>query len=345
MKRRTVVAVLLALIGVLGSYASSRAVLLINGAGATFPYPIYSKWFDVYAKADPDVRFNYQSIGSGGGIRMLSNRTVDIGASDAPLNDEQLKAAPGKILHFPSVMGAVVIAYNLPGFSGQLKLTGPVVAGMFMGKIVKWNDPQIAALNPGANLPATDIVVCHRSDGSGTTYIFSDYLSKVSPAWSSGVGKATSLKWPVGLGGKGNEGVTALVQQTPGAVGYVELIYALTNHIPFADLKNHDGNWVTASLQGVTAAAASVANNMPADFRVSITDAPGADSYPISSFTYLLVYQQQSNHETGTQVKRFINWALHAGQQYAAPLNYAPLPAQVVALEGPQLDSIVVPAK
>ena len=209
----------------------------------------------------------------------------------------------------------------------------------------KWNAPKIAALNPGANLPATDIVVAHRSDGSGTSYIFTDYLSKVSPAWASGVGKSTAVKWPVGLGGKGNEGVTALVQQTPGSIGYIELIYALTNHIPFADLKNHDGNWVKASLDGVTAAASGAAANMPADFRVSITDATGANAYPISSFTYLLVYQQQSKRETGEQVKRFLNWALHAGQQYATALNYAPLPAQVVELEGKQLDTIELPAK
>ena len=345
MRKPIVVGALLALVGAFSWYTSSRAALLINGAGATFPYPIYSKWFDVYAKQDPDVKFNYQSIGSGGGIRMLTNRTVDIGASDAPMTDEQLNAAPGKILHFPSVLGAVVIAYNLPGFHGTLNLDGPTIAEIFMGKITKWNDPKIAALNAGATLPATDILVAHRSDGSGTSYIFTDYLSKVSPAWASGVGKSTAVKWPVGLGGKGNEGVTALVQQTPGAIGYIEMIYALTNHIPFAQLKNHDGNWVTASLPGVTEAAANAAANMPADFRVSITDAPGASAYPISSFTYLLVYQQQSSRETGEQVKRFINWALHSGQQYAEALNYAPLPPQVVELEGKQLDTIQLPVK
>jgi phosphate transport system substrate-binding protein len=345
MTKRIAVTGLLAVAVALGSYASSRAVLLINGAGATFPYPLYSKWFDVYAKQDPDVKFNYQSIGSGGGIRMLTNRTVDVGASDAPMNDEQLRAAPGRILHFPSVMGAVVLAYNLPSFSGALKLDGPTIADIFMDKITKWNDPKLAALNPGANLPATDIVVAHRSDGSGTSYIFTDYLSKVSPAWASGVGKSTAVKWPIGLGGKGNEGVTALVQQTPGSIGYIELIYALTNHISFADLKNRDGNWVKASLEGVTAAAASAAANMPADFRVSITDASGPDAYPISSFTYLLVYQQQSSRETGVQIKRFLNWAIHAGQQYAPPLNYAPLPTTVVELEGKQLDTIELPAK
>jgi phosphate transport system substrate-binding protein len=345
MRKPIVVAALLALLGALSCYASSHAVLLINGAGATFPYPIYSKWFDVYAKQEPNVRFNYQSIGSGGGIRMLSNRTVDIGASDAPMTDDQLKAAPGHILHFPSVLGAVVIAYNLPGFSGTLKLDGPTIADVFMGKITKWNDAKITALNAGANIPATDIVVAHRSDGSGTSYIFTDYLSKVSPAWASGVGKSTAVKWPVGLGGKGNEGVTALVQQTPGSIGYIELIYALTNHIPFADLKNHDGNWVKASLEGVTAAAEGAVANMPADFRVSITDAAGASAYPISSFTYLLIYQQQSKRDVGEQVKRFLDWALHTGQQYAPPLNYAPLPAQVVALEVKQLATVELPAK
>jgi phosphate transport system substrate-binding protein len=239
----------------------------------------------------------------------------------------------------------VVLAYNLPAVNGTLRLDGPTIAEIFMGKITKWNDPKIAALNPGVTLPATDIVVAHRSDGSGTSYIFTDYLSKVSPEWAKDVGKSTAVKWPVGLGGKGNEGVTALVQQTPGAIGYVELIYALTNHIPFAELKNRDGKWVKASLQGVTAAAAGAASNMPSDFRVSITDAPGADTYPISSFTYLLVYQQQSNHETGEQVKKFINWALHEGQKYAPALNYAPLPPQVVALEEKQLQTIEIPAK
>ncbi len=319
------------------------ADLLINGAGATFPYPIYSKWFDVYAKENPGAHFNYQSIGSGGGIRMLSNRTVEFGASDAPLTDEQLTAAPAKILHFPSVMGAVVVAYNLPGFTGTLKLTGPIVADIFLGNITKWNDPKIAALNPGATLPATDIVTCHRSDGSGTTYIFTDYLSKVSDSWSSGVGKSTSVKWPNGLGGKGNEGVTALVQQTPGGIGYIELIYALTNKIPFATLQNQAGNWVVASLDGVTAAAASMADKIPADFRVSITNAPGPQAYPISSFTYLLVYQKQTDRTQGQAIVKFLQWAITTGQQYAPPLKYAPLPAAVVTREQAQIGTIQVP--
>jgi phosphate transport system substrate-binding protein len=334
-----------AAIGAVSLIAMSGAgfgALLINAAGATFPYPIYSKWFDDYAKANPGVQFNYQSIGSGGGIRMLTQHTVEVGASDAPMSDEQLGKANGKILHFPSVMGAVVIAYNVPGVTQPLKLTGPVVADIFMGKTAKWNDPEIAKLNPGVNLPDQAITVCHRSDGSGTTYIFADYLSKVSPDWAKAVGKSTSLKWPTGLGGKGNEGVTALVQQTPGAVGYIELIYALNNHIPFATLQNHDGKWVVASLDGVTAAAASVANNMPADFRVSITDAPGANSYPISSFTYLLVYQQQPDKDRGEQIVKFLKWALHDGQQDAPELKYAPLPAAVVQKEDAQIAEIQV---
>ena len=340
LKRRLILALLIVL-AIAGIGRSVFADLLINGAGATFPYPIYSKWFDVYAKENPGVKFNYQSIGSGGGIRMLSNRTVDVGASDAPMTDQQLADAPGKVLHFPSVMGADVVAYNLPGFTGTLRLTGPVIADIYSAKITKWDDDKIKALNPGVALPAgQDIVVCHRSDGSGTTYIFVDYLSKVSPSWASDVGKGTSVKWPIGLGGKGNEGVTALVQQTPGAIGYIELIYALNNHIPFAQIQNKAGNWVTASLAGVTAAAASVANNMPDDFRVSITNAPGTDAYPISSFTWLLVYQKQPNKQVGDQIKKFLGWALTEGQALAPSLQYAPLPAAVVQKETAQIQQI-----
>jgi phosphate transport system substrate-binding protein len=343
MRRSRLLLLALMTLATIATVKYADADLLINGAGATFPYPIYSKWFDVYAKENPGVHFNYQSIGSGGGIRMLSNRTVEVGASDAPLTDEQLKAAPGKILHFPSVMGAVVVAYNLPGFTGTLKLTGPVVADIFAGKITKWNDPKIAAVNAGAALPDTDIVTCHRSDGSGTTYIFTDYLSKVSESWSSDVGKSTSVKWPNGLGGKGNEGVTALVQQTPGGIGYIELIYALTNKIPYATLQNKAGNWVAASLDGVTAAAASMADQIPADFRVSITDAPGPQAYPISSFTYLLVYQKQTDKAPGQAIVKFLQWAVTTGQQYAPPLKYAPLPAAVVQREQAQIGTIEVP--
>ena len=342
LKRRLILA-LFTILAIAGVGRSSYADQLINGAGATFPYPIYSKWFDVYAKENPGIKFNYQSIGSGGGIRMLSNRTVDLGASDAPMTNEQLSDAPGKILHFPSVMGAVVVAYNLPGFTGTLRLTGPVIADIFAGKITKWDDDKIKALNPGAAIPSQDIVVCHRSDGSGTSYIFTDYLSKVSPSWAADPGKGTAVKWPAGLGGKGNEGVTALVQQTPGAIGYVELIYALNNNIPFAELQNKAGNWVKASLEGVTAAAASSAGNMAPDFRVSITDAAGPDSYPISSFTWLLVYQKQTNKDVGDQIKKFLGWALTEGQKEAPDLKYAPLPAEVVQKETAQIQEIQVP--
>ena len=322
----------------------ARCQLLINGAGATFPYPIYSQWFDVYTKTEPGLRFNYQSIGSGGGIKQLLSGTVDFGASDAPMSDAQLKAAPRAVLHFPTVLGADVITYNLPGLSGSLKLTGPLIADIFMGKVTNWNDPAIAKVNPSVKFPDVPIVVCHRSDGSGTTYIFADYLSKVSPAWSKEVGKNTALKWPVGLGGKGNEGVTALVQQTPGAIGYVELIYAVQTKVPVAELQNRDGAWVKASLETVTAAASGAAANMPSDFRVSITDAPGAKAYPISSFTYLLVYQQQADAAKGKAIKGFIKWMLDRGQTYAPALSYAPLPAPVVSAEVAQLDKVQLPA-
>jgi phosphate transport system substrate-binding protein len=332
--------ILLTFVAAMAAISPARAGMNLTGAGATFPYPIYSKWFDVYAKENPGIQFNYQSIGSGGGIRMLSNRTVDFGASDAPLTDQQLSDAPGKIFHFPSVMGADVVAYNLPGYSGGLRLTGPVVADIFLGKITKWNDDAIKALNPGASLPGDDIVVCHRSDGSGTTYIFVDYLSKVSTAWASDVGKGTSVKWPTGLGGKGNEGVTALVQQTPGAIGYIELIYALNNKIPFATIQNKAGNWVDASLDGVTAAADSYADKIPADFRVSITDAPGAQAYPISSFTYLLAYVKQTDADKGAELKKFLHWAIGEGQKYAADLKYAPLPSTLLQRETAQIEAI-----
>jgi phosphate transport system substrate-binding protein len=321
----------------------ARSALLINGAGATFPYPIYSKWFDEYTKIDSSVHFNYQSIGSGGGITMLRNQTVDFGASDAPMTDDQLRQSPGPILHFPSVMGAVVLAYNLSDVKQKIHLTGPVISDIFMGEVVKWSDPKIAQLNPGVNLPDDPIVTCHRSDGSGTSYIFSDYLTKVSPAWAKQVGKGTSLKWPVGLGAKGNEGVTGLVQQTPGAIGYVELIYALKNNIPFATVKNRDGNWIEASLGGVTAAAAGTANNMPADFRVSITDAPGADSYPISSFTWLLIYKNETDKVKGQAIVKFLKWCLTDGQKFAPALDYAPLPQAVVEKELLQINQINIP--
>jgi phosphate transport system substrate-binding protein len=316
---------------------------LINGAGATFPYPLYSKWFDVYSRANPSVRFNYQSIGSGGGQTQLLNRTVDFGASDAPMSDAALAKASGKILHFPTVMGAVVITYNLSGVSAPLKLTGSLVADIWAGKITKWSDKAVASLNPGVTLPDQDIVVCHRSDGSGTTYIFTDYLSKVSPDWDKQVGKGTSVKWPSGLGGKGNEGVSALVQQTPGAIGYVELIYAITNKLPYATVQNRDGAWIVPSLASVTAAAAADASDIPADFRVSITNAPGKDSYPLSSFTYLLVYEKQTDASKGKALIGFLHWMLTDGQKYAAPLEYAPLPSALVQREEAQLQKIILP--
>jgi phosphate transport system substrate-binding protein len=305
----------------------------INGAGATFPYPIYSKWFAEYNKLHPDVQINYQSIGSGGGIRQVTNRTVFFGATDGPMTQDQLLAAPGKILHFPTVLGADVPVYNLPGVSAELKFTGPVLADIFLGKVTKWNDPQIAKINAGVNLPATDITVVHRSDGSGTTYIFVDYLSKVSPEWKSKVGVATSVNWPVGVGGKGNEGVAGLVQQTPGSIGYVELIYALQNKISYGSVQNAAGEFVKASEAGVTKAAEVAAAKMPPDFRVSITNAPGAGVYPISSFTWLLLYESPQDKAQAKVMIDFIKWALTDGQAFASQLGYAPLPKNVVEME------------
>ena len=305
-----------------------QAQLLINGAGATFPYPIYSKWFDEYAKTDPSVRFNYQSIGSGGGQKQITARTVDFGASDGPMSDENLAKAPGKILHIPTVAGAVVITYNLPD-NPKLKLDGPTLAGIFLGNVTKWNDPKIVALNPDVKLPATDIVVVHRSDGSGTSFIFTDYLSSVSPVWLDSVGKGTSVKWPagVGLGAKGNEGVAGQVKQLPGAIGYVELIYANQNKLPFADLKNAAGNFITPSLDSVTAALATA--KIPDDFRFSMVNAPGDQAYPISGTTWLLVYEQQKNADKGKKLVEFLNWALTKGETMASTLDYAPLPDAV----------------
>jgi phosphate transport system substrate-binding protein len=306
----------------------AQAQLLINGAGATFPYPIYSKWFDEYAKVDPSVRFNYQSIGSGGGQKQITARTVDFGASDGPMSDENLAKAPGKILHIPTVAGAVVITYNLPD-NPKLKLDGPTLANIFLGNVTKWNDPQIASLNPDVKLPATDIVVVHRSDGSGTSFIFTDYLSSVSPVWLDSVGKGTSVKWPtgVGLGAKGNEGVAGQVKQLPGAIGYVELIYANQNKLPFADLKNAAGNFITPSLDSVTAALATA--KIPDDFRFSMVNAPGDQAYPISGTTWLLVYEKQTNADKGKKLVEFLNWALTRGETLAPSLDYAPLPDAV----------------
>jgi len=313
--------------------AASAETVQIDGAGATFPYPIYSKWFSEYNKLHPEVQINYQSIGSGGGIRQLASQTVFFGASDGPMTDEQLKAAPVPVLHFPTVLGAVVPVYNIPGVSAELKFSGPTLADIYLGKITKWNDKAVAAENPGVKLPASDIAVVHRSDGSGTTYIFVDYLSKVSAEWKTKVGVATSVNWPVGVGGKGNEGVSGLVTQTPNAIGYVELIYALQNKIAFGSVKSHDGEWVKASLQSVTAAAAAVEGKMPADFRVSITDGAGKGVYPLSSFTWLLFYESPSDKAKAKIMVDFTKWALGDGQKYCADLGYAPLPASVVKLE------------
>jgi phosphate transport system substrate-binding protein len=320
--------------------APALAQMQLNGAGATFPYPIYSKWFDEYIKVDPSVRFNYQSIGSGGGIKQITEQTVDFGASDGPLSDEQLKAAPGHLFHFPTVMGAVVITYNVEGVGTALKLTPDAIAGIYLGKITKWNAPALAKDNPGVKLPSRDIVVAHRADGSGTTYIFTDYLSKVSPEWDAKVGRSTSVNWPVGLGGKGNEGVTGIVRQTPDSIGYVELIYALSNKLPFADVKNQAGDFVKPSLQSVTAAAAGYAKEMPADFRVVITNAPGAAAYPISGMTWLLVYEKQKDPAKGKKLVEFLKWMTRDGQKLAPELDYAQLPKEVVEKEMAQLAKV-----
>jgi len=322
---------------------AAHAQLQLNGAGATFPYPMYSKWFNLYIQVDPSVRFNYQSIGSGGGIKQISEQTVDFGASDGPMTDEQLKAAPGHILHFPTVMGAVVLTYNVEGVATGLKLTPDAIAGIFLGKITKWNDPALTAANPGIALPPRDIIVVHRSDGSGTTYIFTDYLSKISKEWNNRVGKGTSVNWPVGLGGKGNEGVTGLVKQTPFSLGYVELIYAVSNELPYADVKNTAGTFIKPSLESVTAAAAAAASNMPDDFRVSITNAPGADAYPISGMTWLLVYEKQKDAAKGKKLVEFLRWMMHDGQRYAPELHYAALPEEVVAKEEQALRRVTGP--
>jgi phosphate transport system substrate-binding protein len=312
---------------------AAQQTMQINGAGATFPYPIYSKWFSEYNKLHPNVEINYQSIGSGGGIQQVTKQTVFFGASDGPMTNDQLLAAPSKLLHFPTVLGAVVPVYNIPGINAQLRFTGPVLADIYMGKITKWNDPAIAKLNTGVNLPGADITVVHRSDGSGTTYIWVDYLSKVVPAFKTKVGVATSVNWPVGVGGKGNEGVSALVTQTPGAIGYVELIYALQNKISDGSVQNAAGEFVKASVQSVTMAAAGAAAKMPADFRVSITNAPGNGVYPISSFTWLLLYENPKDKAQGRMMSDFMKWALTDGQKYCADLGYAPLPPNVVKME------------
>jgi phosphate transport system substrate-binding protein len=307
--------------------------LRINGAGATFPNPIYSKWFAEYGKAHPTVQINYQSLGSGAGIRQMTEQTVDFGATDGPMSDDQLRNAPGKIMHFPTVLGAVVPVYNIPNVATDLKFSGTVLADIFLGKITKWNDAAIAKLNEGVNLPSTDITVVHRSDSSGTSYIWVDYLSKTSPEFKKRVGVATAVNWPAGVGGKGNEGVAGLVKQTPGSIGYVELIYALQNKISYGTVQNMAGEFSKASVQSVTAAAAAAASQMPPDFRVSITNAPGKGVYPISSFTWILLYENPKDKAKSKALVDFMKWALTDGQKYADELGYAPLPEGVVKLE------------
>jgi len=310
--------------------AASAEPLMINGAGATFPYPLYSKWFYEYSNANPGVRFNYQSIGSGGGIKQITAGTVNFGATDAPMTEESMKKLPGAILHIPTALGAVVPVYNLDAVPTGLKLTPDVLAGIFLGKITRWNDPKIAELNKTVTMPNADIVVAHRSDGSGTTDIFTNYLTTVNAGWRAKVGRGPSVNWPVGIGGKGNEGVAGVVKQTPGAIGYVELAYAKQNRMKVASLRNKAGQFVTPTLEATSAAAAGVAKSMPDDFRVSIVDAPGKESWPISGLTWILVYKDQKDEARGKAVVQFLKWAIRDGQKMEAALDYAPLPNAVV---------------
>jgi phosphate transport system substrate-binding protein len=331
-KNILVVWLLLALAATAG--AQSGGTVNLNAAGATFPYPIYSKWFDVYHQQHSNIQINYQSIGSGGGIRQLQAGTVDFGASDGPMTDDQLAQSKFKILHFPTVLGAVVPTYNIAGVTGELNFTQKALAGIYLGTITKWNDPEVAKANPGVKLPGEDIVVVHRSDGSGTSYIWTDFLAKISSDWKSKVGNAaTSVNWPVGLGGKGNEGVSGLVKQTPNAIGYIELIYAVQNNIPYGKVQNAAGKFVKADLAGVTAAAAASAKSIPADFRVSITNAPGPTVYPIASFTWLLIPAQIQDAAKRDAIKGFLAWMLKDGQNYNEGLSYARLPKEVIASE------------
>ena len=320
--KRTLVAVLFLMLAMSAAQAQK-----LTGAGATFPYPIYSKWFSEYSASHPGVEINYQSIGSGGGIRQVTSGLVDFGASDGPMTNEQLAQSKIKLIHIPTVLGAVVPVFNVPGV-GEIHFSADVLADIYLGKIATWDDARIVKDNPGVKLPGQKIIVVHRSDGSGTSYIFTDYLSKVSKEWASGPGKGTSPSWPVGVGGKGNEGVAGLVRQLPGAIGYVELIYALQNHISYGAVKNASGNWVKASIKGVTAAAASV-KQIPADYRVSITNAPGAESYPISSFTWLLVPIHSADPAKGKVLKDMLSWIVKSGQSQVEALSYAPLPSSV----------------
>ncbi len=320
---------LMAILMVMGVSAFAADTVSMNGAGATFPYPIYSKWFSEYRKVDPSVEINYQSIGSGGGIRQLLEKTIDFGATDAPMSDEQLGKASVPVLHIPTVLGAVVVTYNLPEVKVAIKLDSETIADIFLGKITKWDDARIAKLNPGVKFPAMALMPVYRADGSGTTAVFTDYLAKVSAEFKSKVGNGTAVKWPVGLGGKGNEGVTGMIKQTPGTIGYTELTYAATNKMPTAEIKNKAGHFVAASPKSVTAAASGMVKNLPKDFRVSITAADGKDAYPISSFTYLLVYSKMDATK-GPKLVKFLNWAMAEGQKMAEPMDYAPLPKSMI---------------
>ena len=320
--------------------ASGNGSVSLQGAGASFPNPLYQKWMSEYGKVKPNVKLDYQSIGSGGGIKQLKEQTVDFGASDAPMKDEDLKSAPGEVLHVPTVLGAVVITYNLEGVSHPLRFSAEVLADIFLGKIKKWNDPKIAADNPGVTLPSTDITVVHRSDSSGTSAVFTDYLSKVSAEWKEKVGAGTSPSWPIGLGQKGNEGVTGQVKQTPNTVGYVELAYAVQNKLPVAQIKNASGNFITPSIDAVTAAASGSLATTPDDLRVSITNAAGADAYPISSYTYILVYKAQKDAAKGKALVDFLWWGIHDGEGFAKDLQYAPLPADIVKRAEAKINSV-----
>jgi len=323
-----------------GSGPGSNGAVSLHGAGATFPNPLYQKWLSEYEKVQPNIKIDYQSIGSGGGIKQLKEQTVDFGASDAPMKDEDLKSAPGEILHIPTVLGAVVITYNLTGPNQPLRFSPDVIADIYLGKVTKWNDARIAAENPGVTLPGNDITVVHRSDGSGTSAVFTDYLSKVSAEWKEKVGTGTSPSWPLGLGGKGNEGVTGQVKNTPNTIGYVELAYAVQNKLPVAHIKNSSGSFIEPSIDSVTAAAAASAGSTPDDLRVSITNAPGAQVYPISSYTYILVYKDQKDAAKGKALVDFLWWGIHDGEAFAKALQYAPLPADIVKRAEAKINSI-----
>jgi phosphate transport system substrate-binding protein len=338
---RSLVVLTAALAGA-ASTAAAQGEIRLTGAGATFPYPIYSKWVLEYTKTRPNVEINYQSIGSGGGIRQFMDRTVDFGATDGPMSDSQITAVRGNVLHIPTVLGAVVPAYTIPNVTQQLRFTPEVLAGIFLGQITRWNDSRIAAVNPGVTLPNRDIIVVHRSDGSGTTFVWTDYLSKVSPEWAQRVGRGTSVNWPVGLGGRGNEGVASTVRRTPGAIGYVELVYAVQNRMPIGLVRNRAGTFVEATLASATAAAGGERWPADTDFRVSITDADEADAYPVASFTWILIPREMTNAANARALLEFLWWATHDGQRFATELGYAPLPQPVVRLVEARLKAVTV---